>query len=47
MESNRQWHEEARLHIADKVARTSLRIRDGFPHASVDGEYKLEPYRRV
>ncbi|MEC0226652.1 glycoside hydrolase family 88 protein [Paenibacillus alba] len=42
---NRQsgWAQEAWQKTVTKVARTSKRIGDGFPHASVQGEYKLEP----
>ncbi|MDQ0114602.1 glycoside hydrolase family 88 protein [Paenibacillus harenae] len=43
METIMEWHAEAWSRITKKVASTSLRIRDGFPHASVDGTYKLEP----
>ncbi|WP_337100514.1 glycoside hydrolase family 88 protein [Paenibacillus sp. YIM B09110] len=43
METSSHWHEEAWSRIAKKVASTSLRIGDGFPHASVEGKYKLEP----
>ncbi|PWW00972.1 unsaturated chondroitin disaccharide hydrolase [Paenibacillus cellulosilyticus] len=37
------WSKEAWNRISDKVARTSQRIRDRFPHASVNGQYQLEP----
>src|SRR5687768_6549201 len=37
------WSKEAWEKIVAKVDRTSKRIGDRFPHASVDGEYKLEP----
>ncbi|WP_248924019.1 glycoside hydrolase family 88 protein [Paenibacillus hamazuiensis] len=37
------WAREAWGSIVNKVARTSKRIGDGFPHASVNGQYKLEP----
>ncbi|NQX67808.1 glycoside hydrolase family 88 protein [Paenibacillus alba] len=37
------WAQEAWQKTVTKVARTSKRIGDGFPHASVQGEYKLEP----
>jgi unsaturated chondroitin disaccharide hydrolase len=43
METQSDWHVEAWSQIAKKVASTSLRIGDGFPHASVEGMYKLEP----
>ncbi|TXK80608.1 glycoside hydrolase family 88 protein [Paenibacillus sp. N3.4] len=37
------WAQEAWDQTTAKIARTSKRIGDGFPHASVKGEYKLEP----
>ncbi|MCU6797134.1 glycoside hydrolase family 88 protein [Paenibacillus sp. WQ 127069] len=37
------WVKEAWKQTVNKVKRTSSRIGDGFPHASVDGVYKLEP----
>jgi unsaturated chondroitin disaccharide hydrolase len=37
------WVQRAWTHTVNKVAITSKRIGDGFPHASVDGRYKLEP----
>lgn len=37
------WVKEAWNQTVNKVKRTSSRIGDGFPHASVDGVYKLEP----
>ncbi|MDF2921399.1 MAG: glycosyl hydrolase family 88 [Paenibacillaceae bacterium] len=37
------WAEEAWSKTVEKIGRTSRRIGDGFPHASVGGEYKLEP----
>ncbi|MFE5317551.1 glycoside hydrolase family 88 protein [Paenibacillus sp. NPDC056579] len=37
------WVEEAWQQTVAKVNRTSRRIGAGFPHASVDGTYKLEP----
>lgn len=37
------WAQEAWEQIVKKVTRTSGRIRDRFPHASVKGEYVLEP----
>ncbi|GAB2676753.1 glycoside hydrolase family 88 protein [Paenibacillus thermoaerophilus] len=39
----KRWEDRAWRDIADKVARTSRRIGANFPHASVDGQYKLEP----
>ncbi|MDF2963253.1 MAG: glycosyl hydrolase family 88 [Paenibacillus sp.] len=36
------WAQEAWSKTVNKVARTSKRIGSGFPHASVNGEYKLE-----
>ncbi|MDQ6420110.1 glycoside hydrolase family 88 protein [Paenibacillus sp. LHD-117] len=46
MEKTKQpagWEHEAWEKIVRKVKRTSERIGDGFPHASVNGEYVLEP----
>ncbi|MGO4537349.1 glycoside hydrolase family 88 protein [Paenibacillus sp. 2TAB19] len=43
METLSNWHADAWSQITKKVASTSLRIGDGFPHASVEGKYKLEP----
>ncbi|CAM4330728.1 glycoside hydrolase family 88 protein [Paenibacillus tarimensis] len=37
-----EWAGEAWKKITNKVKRTSARIKDGFPHASVEGVYKLE-----
>ncbi|MGM0884223.1 MAG: glycoside hydrolase family 88 protein [Bacillota bacterium] len=37
------WSKEAWEKIVAKVDRTSKRIGDRFPHASVNGEYSLEP----
>ncbi|MDR6551571.1 glycoside hydrolase family 88 protein [Paenibacillus qinlingensis] len=37
------WAQEAWAQTVTKVDKTSKRIGDGFPHASVGGEYKLEP----
>ncbi|MDF2936567.1 MAG: glycosyl hydrolase family 88 [Paenibacillaceae bacterium] len=37
------WAQEAWDKTVEKIGRTSGRIKDGFPHASVDGMYKLEP----
>lgn len=37
------WAEEAWKQSLAKIQRTSARIGDRFPHASVNGEYKLEP----
>lgn len=37
------WYKEAWEQIIRKVSVTSKRIQDGFPHASVDGTYRLEP----
>jgi unsaturated chondroitin disaccharide hydrolase len=37
------WAQEAWQKTVTKVARTSQRIGDGFPHASIQGQYKLEP----
>ncbi|SDC63932.1 unsaturated chondroitin disaccharide hydrolase [Paenibacillus sp. UNCCL117] len=37
------WAQEAWENTASKVTRTSKRIGDRFPHASVGGEYQLEP----
>lgn len=36
------WHDEAWRSIVQKVSKTSERIADGFPHASVEGRYQLE-----
>lgn len=38
-----QWADQAWEDIVRKVRRTSARIGDGFPHASVEGRYALEP----
>lgn len=38
-----QWAQEAWSRTVEKIGRTSRRIGDRFPHASIDGEYKLEP----
>ncbi|MHA6480578.1 glycoside hydrolase family 88 protein [Paenibacillus sp. strain BS8-2] len=37
------WEQAAWNAILVKVDRTSERIKDGFPHASVNGQYVLEP----
>jgi unsaturated chondroitin disaccharide hydrolase len=37
------WVDEAWNAVASKVNRTSLRIKDQFPHASINGVYQLEP----
>ena len=39
----KDWAQEAWAQTVAKVGKTSKRIGDGFPHASVGGEYKLEP----
>jgi unsaturated chondroitin disaccharide hydrolase len=38
----KDWAQEAWKKTIEKVTRTSKRIGDGFPHASVGGEYVLE-----
>jgi len=38
----KNWAQEAWKMTVEKVTRTSTRIRDRFPHASVDGVYQLE-----
>jgi unsaturated chondroitin disaccharide hydrolase len=38
-----EWQQEAWEQIVRKVTTTSKRIGDGFPHASVNGQYVLEP----
>lgn len=43
MTNQTNWAQEAWQNTIHKVARTSKRIGDRFPHASVGGEYKLEP----
>ncbi|HUC92846.1 MAG TPA: glycoside hydrolase family 88 protein [Paenibacillus sp.] len=43
MKRESNWSDEAWGKIARKIARTSKRIGDGFPHASVEGSYRLEP----
>lgn len=43
MTAEKNWPQEAWEHIVRKVSRTSGRIGDRFPHASVNGEYALEP----
>ncbi|MFD0671066.1 glycoside hydrolase family 88 protein [Cohnella sp. GCM10027633] len=43
IDDGRLWVEEARERIIRKVSRTSDRIGDRFPHASIDGQYRLEP----
>lgn len=40
---NKEWVQEAWEQIVGKVSRTSKRIGDRFPHASVSGQYVLEP----
>jgi len=40
---NADWAETAWRRTVEKVSATSERIRDGFPHASVNGRYVLEP----
>jgi unsaturated chondroitin disaccharide hydrolase len=40
---NKEWVQEAWEQIVGKVSRTSKRIGDRFPHASVNGQYVLEP----
>lgn len=42
MITQKDWAQEAWRMTVEKVTRTSTRIRDGFPHASVDGVYQLE-----
>lgn len=41
--NNQAWQEEAWAHIVKKVEKTSKRIQNQFPHASVGGVYQLEP----
>lgn len=43
MTVTKEWEQEAWEQIVRKVSRTSKRIKDRFPHASVNGEYVLEP----
>jgi len=43
MTVTKAWEQEAWEKIVRKVSRTSKRIKDRFPHASVNGEYVLEP----
>ena len=43
MTITKEWEQEAWEQIVRKVSRTSKRIKDRFPHASVNGEYVLEP----
>ncbi|WP_147275058.1 hypothetical protein [Paenibacillus prosopidis] len=43
MELQENWYKEAWEQVIRKVSVTSRRIQDGFPHASVDGTYRLEP----
>ncbi|NOV02649.1 glycoside hydrolase family 88 protein [Paenibacillus planticolens] len=43
MSTSLDWAQEAWEKTVHKVARTSQRIGDRFPHASVKGEYQLEP----
>ncbi|GBG07005.1 glycosyl hydrolase [Paenibacillus agaridevorans] len=43
MTIQKQWAQEAWEQIVAKVSRTSKRIGDRFPHASVNGQYVLEP----
>lgn len=43
MTTQADWVQEAWTKTVSKVAWTSKRIGDGFPHASVNGQYKLEP----
>ncbi|MFA9558893.1 glycoside hydrolase family 88 protein [Evansella sp. AB-rgal1] len=37
-----KWVEEAWSKVSEKVGRTSAKIGANFPHASIDGKYKLE-----
>lgn len=39
----KEWAQDAWEQIVGKVSRTSKRIGDRFPHASVNGQYVLEP----
>lgn len=43
MTIQKDWAQEAWEQIVGKVSRTSKRIGDRFPHASVNGQYVLEP----
>ncbi|MFC5470735.1 glycoside hydrolase family 88 protein [Cohnella suwonensis] len=43
MQRNNRWAEGAWADVVRKISRTSVRIGDRFPHASVGGEYALEP----
>lgn len=43
MSATPNWAQEAWSKTVTKIGTTSKRIKDGFPHASVNGEYKLEP----
>lgn len=43
MTIQKDWAQEAWEQIVEKVSRTSKRIGDRFPHASVNGQYVLEP----
>jgi unsaturated chondroitin disaccharide hydrolase len=41
--NEQMWVDDAWHAVVEKIDRTSTRIGSGFPHASVNGEYQLEP----